>query len=131
MMVVAVVPVFRIIVDPNSTPTLQFGVGCTNTSSSEEARLVFLLQLLKIRPLFDWSVSWSIAQDSSISYWFDSRTYPTKASHGTPEISTRKYSLQMALSWGICQDELVDKEKIKFVGYGQMTTNTQVILSIN
>lgn len=63
----------------------------------------FWTQLHKIRPLFDMSVSWVIADGASISYWFDSWTYPTKASQTTPDNTTRKYSLQMANSTGISQ----------------------------
>lgn len=63
----------------------------------------FWLLLLKLRPHFDWSVTWNIAQGSSISYWFDSWSYPTMISQFTPEPCNRKYSLQMAISSGLCQ----------------------------
>ncbi|XP_078178597.1 uncharacterized protein LOC144572798 [Carex rostrata] len=60
------------------------------------------------------SVSWVIADGASISYWFDSWTYLTKASQTTPDNTTRKYSLQMANHIGISQVILAGTVKWEF-----------------
>lgn len=61
----------------------------------------FWNQLLKIRPLFDWSTSWKVASGSAISYWFDSWNYPIMSSLFAPLASNRTWSLEKAAQHGL------------------------------
>lgn len=51
----------------------------------------FWMQLLKIRPLFNWSTYWQIGTGSSISYWFDTWIHPIKSVLDRPNPGNRKW----------------------------------------
>lgn len=70
----------------------------------------FGMQLLKIRPLFDFRTYWQIGPGSSISYWFDSWTNPIMSSLDRPVLANRKFSLQMAVQQGIQDGAILDNE---------------------
>lgn len=61
----------------------------------------FWIQLLKLRPLFNWSTTWIINSGASIAYWFDNWTTPIMASLIAPLAENRTWSLQMAEQRGL------------------------------
>ena len=59
----------------------------TSINGAQQTHIIWMLKgsffwnnLMKIRPLFDWSTEWEVASGKGISYWFDSWFYPTMSS---------------------------------------------------
>ncbi|XP_078174444.1 uncharacterized protein LOC144568089 [Carex rostrata] len=90
-------------------PTIYLGLPLTLKKPNRE---LFMPLIEKIESKLEgWKTRFISrgAQGSSISYWFDAWTYPTMISQFIPSPSTRKYSLQMAITTGICQLQLVQE----------------------
>lgn len=65
----------------------------------------FWKQLLKIRPLFLWSTRWHIGTGATISFWFDSWTYPTM-SESELRLTNRNISLKDAVTLSLSPHEI-------------------------